>query len=180
MSVESIIEDIIQREGGYSENPNDLGGPTKFGVTEAVARANGYQGQMADFPIEMARLIYRNQYYIKPGFGRIALLSQAVAEELTDTGVNTGVDVASRFLQRCLNVLNREQKLYRDISVDGSIGQATLEALEAYLKARGKEGETVLLTALNCLQGARYIEMTERREKNEEFLFGWLRSRVTL
>jgi len=36
----------------------------------------------------------------------------------------------------------------------------------------------VLLTALNCSQGARYLELAEGREKNEDFLFGWVLNRV--
>jgi hypothetical protein len=37
----------------------------------------------------------------------------------------------------------------------------------------------VLLTALNCLQGARYIELTEGREADEAYLFGWAANRVS-
>lgn len=56
----------------------------------------------------------------------------------------------------------------------------TLAALRAYLAKRGTEGETVLLKALNCLQGERYIDIAERRPKDEEFVYGWLRARVAL
>jgi hypothetical protein len=38
----------------------------------------------------------------------------------------------------------------------------------------------VMLKTLNCLQGARYIELAEHRQKNEEFVFGWIRARVGL
>jgi hypothetical protein len=44
--------------------------------------------------------------------------------------------------------------------------------------ARGKEGEQVLLRALNCSQGARYLELAEGREANEDFLYGWVKERV--
>ncbi|MDQ4651164.1 putative peptidoglycan-binding domain-containing protein, partial [Klebsiella pneumoniae] len=42
----------------------------------------------------------------------------------------------------------------------------------------GKEGEQVLLRALNCSQGARYLELAEGREANEDFLYGWVKERV--
>jgi hypothetical protein len=46
------------------------------------------------------------------------------------------------------------------------------------ISARGKEGEQVLLRALNCSQGARYLELAEGREANEDFLYGWVKERV--
>lgn len=51
--------------------------------------------------------------------------------------------------------------------------------LSAFLDIRGKEGEEVLLKALNCSQGAYYLNITESRPANEEFIYGWLKNRVT-
>ena len=56
----------------------------------------------------------------------------------------------------------------------------TLAALRTFLAHRGLEGETVLLKALNCLQGARYIELAEARPQNKSFVYGWLRERVAV
>ena len=47
MNVESLIDALIDREGGFVDNPADKGGPTCFGITEAVARAHGYAGAHA-------------------------------------------------------------------------------------------------------------------------------------
>ena len=69
-------------------------------------------------------------------------------------------------------------KLYPDLGVDGAVGPGTLKALTAFLKHRGTEGVTVMLKAMNCLQGARYIDLAEKRSANEAFLYGWLRERV--
>ena len=44
--VERFLDDLIKREGGYVNNPNDKGGETCWGITVAVARANGYAGPM--------------------------------------------------------------------------------------------------------------------------------------
>lgn len=178
MSVTAIIDGLIKREGGYVNNPNDRGGETCWGITVAVARANGYTGPMRSMPQEFARRVYLDQYYTGPRFDRVAALSLVIAEELTDTGVNMGPPVAATFLQRLLNVLNRQQKLYPDLKVDGYLGNVSFAALGAYLKARGKDGEMVLLQALNHLQGARYVELCEKREANEEFIFGWIRERT--
>ena len=53
-------------------------------------------------------------------------------------------------------------------------------ALRAFLGRRGDAGERVLLKALNCLQGARYIDLAQRRSANESFLYGWIANRVAL
>jgi lysozyme family protein len=179
-TVEQIIEGVIEREGGYVDHPSDRGGPTMYGITEAVARQAGYTGPMQELPRELARQIYRERYYRAPGFYRVALLTPGIAEELTDTGVNMGPERAVKFLQRALSALNLEQKLYPDLVVDGQLGDKTLGALKAYLAHRKRDGVQVLLLALNCLQGARYIELTEARPANEDFVFGWLRERIAL
>ncbi|MDK1233962.1 putative peptidoglycan-binding domain-containing protein, partial [Cronobacter turicensis] len=67
-----------------------------------------------------------------------------------------------------------------DMSVDGRIGPRTINALQAYLNKRGKDGERVMLVALNCQQGERYIELAEQRPANESFVYGWLKERVEL
>lgn len=178
MSIDTIIDGIIGREGRYSNNPADRGGETMWGITAAVARANGYKGPMRNMPRETAKDIYHKRYVQDPGFAALMTLSEPIAEELVDTGVNMGPAVASLMLQKALNGLNNQGKLYNDILEDGDVGTATFNALRAYLKARPDEGEAVMLKALNCLQGARYIELARGRPRNETFLYGWLRTRV--
>ena len=57
--IDELLDKLIDREGGYVANPADRGGPTRFGITEAVARAHGYRGVMAELPREEAVAIYR-------------------------------------------------------------------------------------------------------------------------
>lgn len=178
MKVEDIINEIIRVEGGYVDAANDLGGATKYGITEKVARESGYTGSMRDLPREVAYDIYLKRYWLEPRFNEVAKLSEAVAEELCDTGVNCGVPTAKPMIQRALNLLNREQKDYVDLVVDGQLGQGTMLALAKYLSKRGAEGEKVLLKTLNILQGYRYIEITEKRTANETFFYGWIANRV--
>lgn len=176
--VRHTIEHLIDLEGEYSDNPDDAGGPTRWGITQAVARNYGYPGDMKEFPVGIAYDIYLDIYWRKPGFAQVALMSQTIAEELFDSGVNMGPKVPTEWLQRWLNAMNRQESDYHDIKVDGTAGLATIGALRAYLNRRGSEGELVLATALNCSQGARYLELAEGREANETFLYGWLRNRV--
>lgn len=179
MDVEELIDELIEREGGYSAHPADRGGPTRYGITEAVARANGFAGAMADLPREEAAAIYRRLYWLRPRFDQVAERSPRVAAELFDTGANMGPAVAATFLQRALTALNRRGSDYPDLTPDGRVGPATLAALDAFLEVRGKDrGETVLLHALEALQGERYLRLAERRPANEAFLYGWLANRI--
>lgn len=178
--IDKMIDDIIRIEGGYSDHKDDSGGKTRYGIIESVARKWGYHGDMKKLPMELAKTIYKEEYYIEPNFVSVGALSTKLGVELFDTGVNCGVRTASKFLQRCLNVLNQQAKLYPDLVVDGQLGRLSIAALSAYLRRRGKEGETVLLRMLNALQGAYYIELAERREKDESFIYGWILHRVVI
>lgn len=178
MKVDQYIDGIIEREGGYTDHPADRGGPTKWGITEQVARAYGYHGRMQDLPRGVAKQIYLERYWVAPGFVHVNDHSPAIAEELLDTGVNMGTGVAARFLQRALNVLNNEAKTYPDIAVDGAIGRMTIAALRAFLSARGKDGHVVLWRMLNAQQSVRYIEIAEARPSQEVFQYGWQFNRV--
>jgi len=177
--LDQVITDLIGREGRYSNDPNDSGGETMWGITIAVARAYGYIGAMRDMPRETAAAIYRQRFWVQPRFNEVALVSAPIADELLDTGVNMGTGIAGRFLQRALNALNKQGTLYPDLTVDGNVGPMTVNALAALIRARGgKDGETVVLRLLNNQQGVRYLELSEAAPKNEEFTFGWVLNRV--
>ena len=178
MNVDTLIDEVIDREGGYSNHKADRGGATRWGITEAVARADGYTGEMRALPRSRAVAIYRRLYWTAPGFDSVAAKAPRVAAELFDTGVNMGVGVAAGFLQRALNALNRGAAHYPDLLIDKHVGPATLRALDAFLACRGASGETVLLKALEALQGERYVRLAEQRPANEAFLYGWLANRV--
>ncbi|MBU9818414.1 glycoside hydrolase family 108 protein [Rahnella sp. BCC 1045] len=173
-----IISGVLEREGGYVNNPADPGGKTCWGITERVARNSGYNGDMASLTKEEAYSILFNLYWIRPGFDKIDKLSAALAQELCDTATNMGAGVAVKWLQRWLNVFNQGGKAYPDIAVDGVTGPGTLNALTLFLTERGKQGEHVLLAALNCSQGNRYLELAESKTTNEVFVYGWLKERV--
>ena len=135
---------------------------------------------MRDLPKEIAFNIYSDLFWDKLSLEEIESLSAIIAAEIADTAINMGQKRAAIFLQRSLNVLNYRQGIYRDIKADGKIGRNTLFALKKYLAKRGKAGEEVLVGMLNALQGAKYIELAERREKDETFIYGWFLNRIVL
>ena len=178
-NVGQLVDQLIEREGGFVDHPADRGGATNFGITEAVARAHGYGGPMSLLPRDQASAIYTRLYWLRPRFSEVARRAPRIAAELFDTGANMGPGVAATFLQRSLTALNRNAKDYPDLVPDGRVGSATLEALDRFLDVRGATaGETVLLKALEALQGERYLRLAEKRPANEAFLYGWLASRI--
>ncbi len=175
---DTAFQHTVGLEGGYVDDPRDSGGATKYGITQAVARAHGYAGPMRDLPLDVAKAIYRKSYWDALNLDLVAQQSAKIAGEMFDTGVNMGISIPGRWLQRALNALNRGGKDYPDLAVDGKPGPATAAALAAFIRVRGKAGESVLLALLNGLQAAFYLDLTERRSKDEAFLYGWLANRV--
>jgi lysozyme family protein len=178
MSFGSAVELLLGKEGGYANDRRDSGGETNWGLTIMLARAYGYAGSMREMARERAIAIYQAAFWDYMLLDLIEGVAPRVAAELFDTAVNQGTVAAGKYLQRALNVLNQSATLYRDIDVDGAVGPVTVAALRDFLRRRKPDGELVLLRALNCLQGAFYIELAEKRAKDEAFVYGWLRNRV--
>jgi len=177
-TIDSIIAKVIETEGGYVNNKADKGGETRFGITVAVARANGYQGPMIDMPQAMAEAIYRKRYITAPMFDQVLTINEQIGTELIDTGVNMGPSRAAEYLQRWLNGFNVTGSGYQDLFVDGRLGSVSIDALRRFLDSRGAEGGRVLLRGLNGSQAARYLELTEQNKTQRQFLYGWIRARV--
>lgn len=188
MSVDAIIAGVVARESDkYTNDPNDSGGPTKFGITQRTLSAfRKWPVTAADvqaLTLKEADTVYRWMFVEAPGFDRLlsaATLSKPIAEKCIDAGVLSGPQRSAEWLQRQLNALNRQGKDYPDVDVDGDCGPATVRALVAYLGKRGREGVGVLIEGLQACQGAYLLELAERRPKDEDFYYGWLLNRVSL
>jgi lysozyme family protein len=180
------FERTLGHEGGYSNQPADRGGETYRGVArahfpdwpgwQAIDRARGGPA----FPRSLGRDaalqravedLYRRHFWDR--LQGDAIPDQAVAEELFDTAVNMGVRRSVRFLQEALNLLNRNQRSYRDLVVDGEPGPKTLATLAALLRTDG--GRDRLLALLNVLQGCHYVALMRADPAQEAFAGGWLR-----
>ena len=113
---DQCFEWLRGNEGGYSNNPNDAGGETMWGVTVAVARECGYHGNMNEMTVETAKEIYKARYWRD----WMDCAPMPLAFELFDTAVNSGPGVAARLLQRTLGVAE-----------DGTVGPRTRAAATA-------------------------------------------------
>jgi lysozyme family protein len=170
---------IIGEEGGYTNDPNDSGGETNWGLTVAVARANGYTGSMSSMTKPQALVIYKAKYYMQTGVYLISPVSLKIAADVFDYGVNAGVGTAVMFLQKVLNLMNNQGKDYADVKVDGGCGPGTVAALKAFLTKRGQaEGETVLQKALGGEEYAHYRDIATTNPTQEEYFYGWVANRV--
>jgi len=181
--IDAIIARVIARESSeFTNHPDDSGGPTKYGITQgALSEYLGRPALVADvqtLDLAAATEFYWHKQVRQPKFDAIVSISESIGAELIDTGTLTGTPRAGMFLQRCLNALNLRGTHYPDIMVDGDCGPRTREALRAYLARRGKEGEGVMVTALNSLLAGFLIDLADRRPKDETFVYGWLKERV--
>ena len=106
-------------------------------------------------------------------FKRRRAADQAVANELYDTAVNMGVRRAVRFLQSSLNLLNRNQRDYQDLIVDGWFGtRPSPRWLHLLRKDRNSDA---LVKMMNIQQGARYVEIMAGDASQERFARGWIK-----
>lgn len=182
---ENAYQITLGHEGGYDNDPDDVGGETYKGVArkyypdwEGWIIIDEYKlNNNPKFPEcldvnaslqEMVRKFYKQNYWNL--FWGDAIPNQSIANELFDTGVNMGIGRSIKYLQTALNVLNRNGQLYADIVEDGKFGDGTLKALNAYLAVDKPE---LLYKIMNILQGMHYIEYMKKDPKQEKFCRGW-------
>jgi lysozyme family protein len=101
MNFDQAFHKLLGHEGGYVDHPADPGGATNWGVTQAVARANGYTGHMKNFPVESAKAIYWRQYWVPI---KADELPPAIRYAVFDAAVNSGPPQAIKWLQRAIGV----------------------------------------------------------------------------
>ena len=117
MNFDTAIEKVLAAEGDYSDHPDDKGGKTRYGITEAVARQAGYRGDMRELPLDLAKRIYRFEYW---EVVKADELPAGIRWVMFDAAVNSGVGQSIKWLQRALGVVD-----------DGIIGPKTLAAANA-------------------------------------------------
>ena len=144
---------VVGNEGGYVNDKADHGGATKFGITESVAKASGYAGEMRNFPISQAKLIYASGYW-KPC--HCDLIGAPLDLVVFDTAINCGAHAAVKMLQQALGV-----------EADGAWGEETLHAV----KTSHLAGAALMM--LNIREQF-YRKLADRDATQERFLRGWL------
>ena len=155
-----IIDDILQREGGYVDDPADRGGATNHGITLETFRQwrnNPHltKNDLMGLDIHEARKIYRKKYIDEPGISLIP--DDRVRAQVADYGVNSGPRTAIKALQRVIGV-----------KADGYIGPVTQAALRRFGYIRANN----LLVRERCLHYARIMNHDHGQAR---FAEGWIR-----
>jgi len=153
---------VIGIEGGYVNNQYDRGGETKYGISKRA-----YPNlDIKNLTLEDAKRVYYRDYWIASGIEYID--DYKIQLELFDTAVNMGTYKAKTILQEALNLLNRNERNFKDLIVDGQIGRITISAYN-------KVNKEILLKVLNGLQFMNYVRIVENDKSQEIFMNGWMR-----
>lgn len=176
-TVRQIAEDIVAREGGYVDDPDDPGGATKFGVTLHTMRRLGIDlngdGRVSAADVRalsraQAVDIFVAHYFEKPG---IQALPEVLHASVFDMYVNAGRN-AVILLQKLLCQMGLT------VAVDGAIGPQTASAA-AQAAARDPG---LLRDAYGIARRNYYFHLADRRPASRKYARtrsgqkgGWIR-----
>lgn len=154
---------IIQHEGDvFTDNPNDPGGATKFGLTlsfiQGMVDSNFTVAELEDMHLDEATSIYLKYWWNKYNLGSIQ--NQELATKVFDTLVNLGPSGGTKQIQKACN----ETHIPTDI--DGNLGPATITALN-------KKPLLILNNIKNSLVSY-YKTIVSHNPDESQFLKGWL------
>lgn len=149
--LDKAMDFVLRWEGGYSNDPRDPGGATNHGISIRFLQKGSIfldldkDGDMDANDIRLldltqAKALYEVHFWDKM---KCAHMPDAMAVAVMDTGVNMGVSVAAKFLQRVLGV-----------EADGVIGPQTLTALANVNDLRGR------IVAYHQRRMKRYTELS--------------------
>ncbi|MEL6125020.1 MAG: holin-associated N-acetylmuramidase [Pseudomonadota bacterium] len=165
VSVTEVTAEILRREGGFVDDPDDPGGATKHGVTVHTMRRlgldlNGDGGvDRADVRLltkAQAAQILERHYFHKP---RIGTLPDALHATVYDMYVNAGSG-AVRLLQTLLT------RFGEDVTADGVIGPQTAAAARRVADIVGAEA---LADAYGIERRAYYYRIGDRRAASRKY-----------
>lgn len=162
--ITKIANDIVAREGGYVNDPDDPGGATNHGVTIHTMRRLGLDlngdGRVDAQDVQQldraqAVQIFIDHYFVKPGVNR---LPQLIQPSVFDMYVNAGAN-AVRILQRLL------VEMRINVSVDGVIGPQTIAAANRAAQAAPDH----LADAYGIARRNYYYDLADRRPASRKY-----------
>lgn len=146
MDFDQAFDRLMGAEGGYVNLPSDPGGETNWGISKRSYPTVDIKKLTRDD----AKLIYRRDFWER---GRMGEYDQAIAFQVFDIAVNSGIETAVRMLQRAAGVAD-----------DGHIGPVSVAAI----KARS-------VTDMLMLIVAERLEFWTKLKTWDEFGRGWTR-----
>ena len=182
---QTALKKVLQFEGGYADDPDDAGGETYRGVSrrffprwwgwdyvDALKTDPSFPAVLAsDVRLSLAvEMFYEAAFWDR--FQGAQIQSQRIADEVMEQAVHLGVHRAVEFLQRGMNLLNRNQQDYSDLAEDGALGPKTLDQVNR--QSSSHVWVNYLLVVLNGLQFSHYAERARKSPVNEKYFRGWL------
>jgi len=172
---EECFKQVLNIEGGYSDNPNDKGGKTNYGITEATLNAAYKAGLVKHNDIKKltadeAKTIYKANYWDKC---KCDMLPVPLDYLVFDAAVNHGTGGAGKLLQKSINRCTGTNV----ITVDGAIGPLTLNALMAYLgkyKSDCKFPVELICHVFLLERVELYNSIIAKDSSQKTFIHGWL------
>lgn len=157
----------LGHEGGFVNDPDDVGGATKYGITLKTYKESHPEATVEtikNLTVKDAEDFYFNEFWLRYGYDRISVDDLAI--KIFDAAINTGTRQAHLCLQRALNCVGFK------LSEDGQIGEETLTALN---HGGCPEWQFAILCAYRSELAGFYRLLAEIKPKNKKFLAGWLR-----
>ena len=150
---DEIIDHVLEHEGGYVNDPKDLGGETKYGITKRFYP----DVDIKNLTKEDAKKIYYDDYWVR---NKVPSLPDNLKYIYFDMCINQGRGTAVRVLQRAVNSKGGA------LEVDGGLGPMTLKAINKYKPCDNR---------VRCYRLKHYYDLVNKRPEQEKFLFGWFR-----
>jgi len=176
-TVREIAREIVRREGGFVEDPDDRGGATKHGVTIHTMRRLGLdldhdgdvdRQDVQQISAQMAEDIFLSEYFQKPNLVKLPIPLQA---SVFDMQVNAGAQ-AVRLLQKLVSTMGQP------CSIDGVIGPQTIKAVRAAHSAARDH----IVDAYGIERRNYYFALADRRVETQKYCRtraggkgGWIR-----
>ena len=148
---DEIIEQVLEHEGGYVNDPDDPGGETKYGI----AKKFNPDVDIKNLTKEGAKEIYFEKYWTPSKADQVP---DRLKHIYFDMVVNFGQGGAVRVMQQAAVSKGH------NIDVDGGIGPATIKAMQNV--------ETDRVRSYRVLKFARIVI---KRPTQEKFWLGWFR-----
>ena len=150
---DDIIDIVIKHEGGYVNDPKDLGGETKYGITKRFYP----DVDIKNLTEEEAKQIYYDDYWVA---NKVPSMPDNLKHIFFDMCINQGRGTAVKVLQRAVNSKGG------DLEVDGGLGPKTIEAINKYKPCDNRT---------RCYRLKHYYDLVNKKPEQEKFLFGWFR-----
>lgn len=163
-TVRQIAREIVVREGGYVNDPDDPGGATNYGVTIHTMRRLGLDldrnGVIDSHDVRRLTQAQAIDIFIKHYFEQplIAELPPALQPTVFDMYVNAGAN-AVKILQRLLRQMGYE------VAVDGALGPQSINAVRAAMA----KSEADFVNAYGIARRNYYFRLADRRAASRKF-----------